>query len=74
MSLEEEALLTLVRLLQNMKVLKKLSAPVDPLKRLYEKTVEVLPAIVGSVVGAILAFAAKLLALLLNIHGFLLFL
>ena len=60
-SLEEEALLTLVRLLINVKVLKKLSAPVDPLKRLYEKTVEVLPAIVGSVVGAILTFSAKLL-------------
>ena len=37
------------------------------LKRLAKKVVEALPALLGSVVGAV--FLAKLLDLLLNIHG-----
>ena len=52
-------------------VLKKwLDRLADALKRLAGKAVEALPAIVGSVVGAILVvFLAKLLDFLLSIHG-----
>ena len=52
-------------------VLKKwLDRLADALKRLAGKAVESLPAIVGSVVGAILVvFLAKLLDFLLSIHG-----
>ena len=39
------------------------------LKRLAGKGIEALPAIVGSVVGAILSFLERLLDLWLSIHG-----
>ena len=48
---------------------KLLNRLADALKRLAREAVEALPAIVGSVVGAILSFSERQLDLLLNIHG-----